>query len=253
MSVMEILQQKKFKILLIGDSCDDVYYYGTVDRLSPEAPVPVLKTSHTKKLKGMASNVFNNLKALYADVDFIHGKESKKTRYVDTRSGYQLLRVDDDVINEPMDVSLIENKDYDAIVISDYNKGFLSYENIQEIVKKFNVPIFLDTKKSDLEKLEGCFIKINESEYNHAISLSKEMIVTLGPRGTYYKGIVYPTNNVEVYDVTGAGDVFLASLAVFYLIYNSIDESIPFANRLSSMSVQHEGAYTIQENDLRQL
>jgi D-beta-D-heptose 7-phosphate kinase/D-beta-D-heptose 1-phosphate adenosyltransferase len=250
---MEILQQKKFKILLIGDSCDDVYYYGTVDRLSPEAPVPVLKTSHTKKLKGMASNVFNNLKALYADVDFIHGKESKKTRYVDTRSGYQLLRVDDDVINEPMDVSLIENKDYDAIVISDYNKGFLSYENIQEIVKKFNVPIFLDTKKSDLEKLEGCFIKINESEYNHAISLSKEMIVTLGPRGTYYKGIVYPTNNVEVYDVTGAGDVFLASLAVFYLIYNSIDESIPFANRLSSMSVQHEGAYTIQENDLRQL
>jgi len=253
MSVMEILQQKKFKILLIGDSCDDVYYYGTVDRLSPEAPVPVLKTSHTKKLKGMASNVFNNLKALYADVDFIHGKESKKTRYVDTRSGYQLLRVDDDVINEPMDVSLIENKDYDAIVISDYNKGFLSYENIQEIVKKFNVPIFLDTKKNDLEKLEGCFIKINESEYNHAISLSKEMIVTLGPRGTYYKGIVYPTNNVEVYDVTGAGDVFLASLAVFYLIYNSIDESIPFANRLSSMSVQHEGAYTIQENDLRQL
>jgi bifunctional ADP-heptose synthase (sugar kinase/adenylyltransferase) len=253
MSVMEILQQKKFKILLIGDSCDDVYYYGTVDRLSPEAPVPVLKTSHTKKLKGMASNVFNNLKALYVDVDFIHGKESKKTRYVDTKSGYQLLRVDDDVINEPMDVSLIENKDYDAIVISDYNKGFLSYENIQEIVKKFNVPIFLDTKKNDLEKLEGCFIKINESEYSHAISLSKEMIVTLGPRGTYYRGIIFPTNNVEVYDVTGAGDVFLASLAVFYLVYNSIDESIPFANRLSSMSVQHEGAYTIQENDLIQL
>ena len=254
MNEMEILQRKKFKILLIGDSCNDIYHYGTIDRLSPEAPVPVLRSTHTKKLKGMASNVYNNLKALYADVTFVHGKESTKTRYIDTKSGYQLLRVDDDVKNDPLDVSKLDNKFYDAIVISDYNKGLLNYDNMQEIIKKFNLtPIFIDTKKKDLAKFEGCFVKINEVEYNQATSFSSGIILTLGANGSYYNGKSYETIPVEVYDVTGAGDVFLASLTMFYLLKYSIEDAIPYANKLSSVSVQHEGVYTIKEDDLRNL
>jgi hypothetical protein len=56
--------QKQFNILLLGDSCLDVYQYGTVDRMSPEAPVPVFVPAHEETRPGMASNVYENLKAL---------------------------------------------------------------------------------------------------------------------------------------------------------------------------------------------
>ena len=58
---MNTQQPKKYKILLIGDNCVDVYQYGTVDRISPEAPVPVFKFSHEERKPGMAGNVANNL------------------------------------------------------------------------------------------------------------------------------------------------------------------------------------------------
>ena len=80
---MDIQQQKQFNILLLGDNCIDVYQYGTVDRISPEAPVPVFKFSHEEKRAGMAGNVKNNLISLGADVTFLHGETSTKTRLVD--------------------------------------------------------------------------------------------------------------------------------------------------------------------------
>ena len=68
---MDIQQQKKFKILLIGDSCKDEYHYGRSHRLSPEAPVPVLNFKNTIVKPGMAANVRENLLAFDCDVDFI--------------------------------------------------------------------------------------------------------------------------------------------------------------------------------------
>ena len=65
MTEQNIQQQKQFKILLLGDNCTDVYQYGTVDRISPEAPVPVFKFSHEENRPGMAGNVFENLKLMY--------------------------------------------------------------------------------------------------------------------------------------------------------------------------------------------
>jgi len=61
---MDTQQLKSFKILLIGDNCLDVYRYGSVDRISPEAPVPVFKFSHEETKPGMAGNVARNLEAL---------------------------------------------------------------------------------------------------------------------------------------------------------------------------------------------
>lgn len=257
MNVMKILQRKKYKILLIGDSCNDFYHYGSVTRISPEAPIPILKTISTKMIKGMASNVYKNLISLKADVDFFHGKESTKTRFIENKSRYQLLRVDDDEKSDPIDLSILESKKYDAIVISDYNKGFIPQDITIKLKEKYkDIPIFIDTKKTDLTFFDGCFIKINELEYDDSINKDVHedcLIVTLGSKGTRYKDKVYSTEKVEVHDVTGAGDVFLSSLCIFYLLTGSIENAIPFANKLATVSVQHEGNYTVQKEDLIKL
>jgi D-beta-D-heptose 7-phosphate kinase/D-beta-D-heptose 1-phosphate adenosyltransferase len=247
------LQREKYKILLVGDACIDRYIYGTVDRISPEAPVPVLKLNGKEEYRpGMASNVYENLKALHCDVFPMYGLPSKKTRFIDTKTGYQLLRVDEDVINSAIHVSENILPNYDAVVISDYNKGCVSYETVREIRSLFRGPIFIDTKKPSMVEFDGCYVKINESEYNAAQTLpsSKYLIVTKGAEGTLYNGKTYPTNRVEVHDVTGAGDVHLASLAVFYLLTGSIENALPYANKLASISVQHQGCYTITNGAL---
>ena len=88
-------QPNSLNVLLIGDSCVDEYVYGTVDRLSPESPVPVLNQTRRETKPGMAANVKVNLEALGCEVDFITNLEPiVKTRYIDERSGYHLLRVD---------------------------------------------------------------------------------------------------------------------------------------------------------------
>ena len=69
-----IQQPTQFNILLVGDDCVDVYQYGTVDRISPEAPVPIFKYSHEERKPGMAGNVACNLEALGCRVNYLHGK-----------------------------------------------------------------------------------------------------------------------------------------------------------------------------------
>lgn len=251
------LQRKKFNILLIGDNCIDRYVFGTVDRISPEAPVPVLKIDNDKEITrpGMAGNVKENLVALGNEVNFLFGATSVKTRIVDSKSGYHLLRVDEDVKSDRIEIQTSIPSHYDAIVISDYNKGTVTYETVNEIRAVFDGPIFIDTKKPGMHEFNGCYVKINESEYNAAQSLPnlEYLIVTKGAQGAQYNGKLYPTNKVEVHDVTGAGDVFLASLATFYLHLGSIEAAIPYANKLAAISVTHKGTYTISEDDLNSL
>jgi len=252
--LVNTLQQKKFKILLVGDACIDRYIYGSVDRISPEAPVPVLKLNGKEEYRpGMSNNVYENLKALHCDVYHLSGTPSKKTRYIDTKSGYQLLRVDEDAKSKPFELVSELPDVYDAIVISDYMKGFITYSNVRELRKVYDGPIFIDTKKDDLQRFDGCFVKVNETEFNRCTSAPKDLIVTLGSKGAMYNRKMYSTEQVEVHDVTGAGDVFLASLATFYLYTGSIEKAIPYANKLASISVQHQGCYTITNKDLNTL
>lgn len=250
----DTLQQKKFKILLIGDSCIDEYYYGSCDRLNPEAPVPVLKIKSWNQTFGMAANVKTNLEAFGCDVDFMTGgKKSIKRRYIDERSKQHIVRVDEDKISppfKPLLKSLALNQ-YNAIVFSDYDKGYITYENVEMIKNEFSGPIFIDTKKPDLKKFNGCFVKINEQENRQKISECDNLIVTLGDKGALYKDKIYPTSKVEVIDVCGAGDTFLAALTYYFLKTKSIENAIMYANKCSAITVQNRGVYSLTLDDIK--
>ena len=237
-------QQTLFKILLVGDNCIDVYQYGTIDRLSPEAPVPVFVPTYKEEREGMAGNVAKNLEALGCEVNYLFGETSVKTRLIDERSRQQIVRIDNDVVSTPITFDTAIPNVYDAIVVSDYNKGTVSYELIEELIA-LSIPIFIDTKKTDLERMQGAWVKINELEYSKIKSECSGLIVTRGSRGAsaIHHEIDVAAPSVEVVDVTGAGDTFLAALTYQYLDTGDIEQAIRFANQASAVTVQHLGVY----------
>jgi D-glycero-beta-D-manno-heptose-7-phosphate kinase len=244
--------QRLSKILLLGDSCYDYYHYGRVNRISPEAPIPVFDFDHVTKKRGMASNVHDNLKALGADVHIVTTFSENKRRYIDLKSGQQLLRVDEKISTEVYgDVAAPLYSDYDAIVISDYNKGFIDYEHITEIRRQFEGPVFIDTKKKDLGKIGDCIVKINEYEYKSLVSYPKpdNLVVTQGGENVKWGNRLYFPPKVDAYDVCGAGDTFLASLVFEYLRKNDMEAAILFAMKAASITVQKIGVYapTLEE------
>ena len=238
-------QPKKFKVLLIGDNCTDVYRYGTVDRISPEAPVPVFKFAREESRPGMVGNVKANLEALGIEVTCLTGNASTKTRLIDTRSRQHILRIDDDVISSSLKFDSISPEffDVDAVVISDYDKGYVSYTLVKDIRDHFEGPVFLDTKKNDLEYFEGCIVKVNAQEREAATSICTDLIVTRGEHGAEYNGTIYPGKQIDVADVCGAGDTFLAALTYQYLKTPDIVDAIKFAILAGAVTVQHPGVY----------
>lgn len=250
MTEQNIQAHKKFKILLIGDKGADFYIYGNVNRISPEAPVPIFTANAAIEKPGMADNVRLNLEMLGCDVTFIHGDVSEKERLIDERSKQQIIRIDRDVKSPPILVNKEMLAGYDAIVISDYNKGSVSYELIEQAIRSKAI-VFVDTKKPDLERMQGAWVKINELEYSKIKSECSGLIVTKGAAGAIvpHHEFSSPAPSVEVVDVTGAGDTFLAALTYMYLLTRKIEVSIEFANRASAITVQHVGCYapTLEE------
>lgn len=246
-------QPKKLKVLLIGDNCNDVYRYGTVDRISPEAPVPIFKFVREETRAGMVGNVRNNLESLGIEVVCLTGNSSTKTRLIDLRSKQHVLRIDDDVISRPI---LFDNIDpellkVDAIIISDYDKGYVSYTLVKDLRDHFKGPIFVDSKKPDLEYFEGCFVKVNAQERDAATSICTDLIVTRGEHGAEYNNVTYPAPKTEVVDVCGAGDTFISALAYQFLKTNDIDESIKFAVLAGAVTVQHSGVYAPKLEEIK--
>jgi D-beta-D-heptose 7-phosphate kinase/D-beta-D-heptose 1-phosphate adenosyltransferase len=253
-------RQEPFKILLIGETCEDIYLYGQVNRISPEAPVPVVEYCHEESFSGMASNVKKNLQAFGCFVNLITNKEEiKKVRVVDQESNHQLLRIDHDT-----KVSPIKNVEvraaflhyaYDAIVISDYNKGFLSIDDLKLISQNFNGPVFIDTKKKDLYTESNTYFKINQKEFDSLKNKpdDSQLIVTLGSQGAMHDNNVYPSQSVNVYDVVGAGDAFLSGLVYGYLMFNDMGSAISLANKVASIVVQQPGTYSLTSDDVRSL
>ena len=233
------------KILLIGDNGIDQYQFGTVTRISPEAPVPILNYTHTTTKPGMAANVQNNLEKLGCEVDFVHGiKTCIKTRVIDQKTGQHLVRIDQDIPSKPVKIDYTDIEQYNAIVVSDYNKGSVEYETIENLRKNYRGPIFVDTKKTDLARFEGCYVKINQLEYEAAKTYPTELIVTLGRNGVRYKEHKISTPQVEAFDVCGAGDTFLSALAYNYVLSSDILSAIEFATRAASVTIQHVGVYS---------
>ena len=244
--------QKQLKILLIGDSCTDEYVYGTCERLNPEAPVPILNLKRKETTRGMAWNVRENLMSFGMEVFILTNHESiTKTRYIDEKSNQLILRVDDESLLKPMDYELPEDE-YDALVISDYDKGFLTQKKIFELTQWFDGPVFIDSKKTTLPG--DAYIKINEEEFKKITHYNPEtLIVTKGGKGAEYKGKLYEGEKVKVYDVVGAGDTFLSALVYFYLICGTIEKAIPYANKAAAIAVQNFGTYVLTENDVKDL
>ncbi len=248
-------------VLVIGDSCTDVFVYGNCDRLAPEAPVPVFHEVSRNVNSGMAGNVKENLEAIAKrykidiNVDLLTNKEKiTKTRYMDKSSNHLIMRIDDekeverinldDVLSGEFDLS-----QYDAVIVSDYNKGFLSEVDINMISRQART--FLDTKKylgnwaKDVE-----FIKINKHEHKKHMGdipeeLDKRLIITYGEEGCMYMYKIYPTRDVPISDISGAGDTFMAGFVFNYLQTDDPVEAIDFAQMCASKVVSKRGVSTI--------
>lgn len=253
-----------FNVLLVGDACTDIYHYGYCNRLSPEAPVPVLKHNHTETRDGMCLNVRNNLIAFNISVESLTNKKIiRKERFVDLKTKQHLLRTDfgENLRLKPCTRSQLERikfSNLDTIIISDYNKGFIDDNNIKIILskaKKNGVSVFVDSKKNDLSIFENCVIKINQVEYNKVVKFPKqhELIVTAGEEGASWNNKIFPTQRCDVFDVCGAGDTFMAALVFEYLQTKSFEKSIKFANKCARLVVQKFGTYTLTKEDVNDL
>jgi bifunctional ADP-heptose synthase (sugar kinase/adenylyltransferase) len=253
------------KVLIVGDSCKDIFIYGKVKRLTPEAPVPVFNPVKEKTNDGMAKNVANNVEALDATIFTVTNKNSiKKIRYVDDKSNQLVLRVDEHDYCDRIDPVLLstikDNKcdlpmnnieKIDGIIVSDYCKGFLHEDDIKFICDN-NKNVFVDTKKKLGTWIDNVdFLKINDLEYEENKSFFEynsidfKTIVTKGSMGCTYKGKLYPTEPVPVKDISGAGDTFLAGLVVEYLRTKDIVKSIGFAQECTKIVVQKHGVSTV--------
>ena len=245
-------QQKQYKVLLIGDSCIDEYVYGTCERLNPEAPVPILKYNRKETRDGMAWNVRKNLKSFGLEVYMLTNEEKIiKTRYIDEKYNHQILRVDTESIVKPMNYDLPKEK-FDAIVISDYDKGFITKQKLFEIVFTSSCPVFVDSKKTELPE-SNCYLKINDAESKLLKGKHDNLIITKGSAGAEFAGVHYPGNKVNVFDAVGAGDTFLSALVYFYLKCGRIEEAIPYANKAASIAVQNFGTYVLTEQDVYEI
>lgn len=242
-------------ILCIGDSCVDFYHYGVINRMSPEAPVPIVDVNRIEKKPGMASNVLANLSAFGHNVIFITQNEIiEKRRFIDERTHQHILRVDKEVPIKPLEKRDIRHLLFDAIVISDYDKGYISQDVLQYIIGESTCPVFIDTKKTNLLNFEReeCFIKVNEMEYSRLFHQEvRNLIVTLGDQGCKTDGVMVPVEPIDVFDATGAGDVFIAAFAHAYLKYGQLFPSLKYANKAARLSVQHSGVYTLTEDDIK--
>ena len=251
------------KVLVIGDVIIDKYIYGTSTRISPEAPVPVITYIEEKETRGGAGLVYENLKSLGVDVDMFEtpGEVSVKTRII--CDGHYITRIDDDaqangteVLKQVQETNFSQ---YDYVLLSDYNKGVL--DEAREIIKHintFNCKIIVDPKENQWFYEGAWLVKPNYSEFESlefdnwqgniiTTNAGEEVIATID--GKRYE---VPVDNLEVADVTGAGDCFLASFVYALTKGYNYEKAIKIAVQGSTESVKHAGTYILKKADLEE-
>ena len=249
------------KVLVLGDVIIDKYIYGTSTRISPEAPVPVITYIEEKETRGGAGLVYENLKSLGVDVDLFEtqGQVSVKTRII--CDGHYVTRIDDDaqangteVLKQVQETNFSQ---YDYVLLSDYNKGVL--DEAREIIKHintFNCKIIVDPKENQWFYEGAWLVKPNYSEFESlefdnwqgniiTTNAGEEVVTTID--GKRYE---VPVDNLEVADVTGAGDCFLASFVYALTKGYDCEKAIKVAVRGSTESVKHAGTYILKKADL---
>ena len=299
----------KPNILVIGDLMLDHYIFGSATRLSPEAPVPIVNVKKENKIIGGAANVASNLVDLGAVVSLagIIGndrpgeeiksilstknigteliiKDDSRTTTVKTRviaGNHQIVRIDQEEIHD-ITTGLEELffnalrpciESCDIVILSDYNKGLLTYNLSLKIIETCNAlhkKIIVDPKGLDYTKYKGSFIiKPNRKELAEAAKTDKThsqedliaaasvifsttaasyLIVTLSEGGiaiiTPGDCKILPVVATEVYDVTGAGDTVIATLAYCIALGFSIEEACAVSNYAAAIVIKHIGSAT---------
>ena len=303
----------KGHVLVFGDIILDRYISGSVDRVSPEAPVPVLKPSNEEIRLGGAANVALNLSSLGSNTTLIGvtGKDESSTQIIDLlkknnikkalskskhptisklrilASQQQLIRIDNEeefsetdwqssLSNYRKHISLKKNK---VLIISDYEKGTL--KNIPLIIreaKKLKKIILVDPKGDDFSKYKSAdIITPNFQEFEKVVGkvnsepeITKKgkdlikslnlnsLLITRGSEGMTLldkrNGKVvredFPTEARDVFDVSGAGDTVIASIAAGLAGGFSLSESIRLANLAAGIVVGKSGTATVNQAEL---
>ncbi len=303
-------QIAKSKVLVIGDSMLDTYYEGDAERISPEAPVPVIRVASTKYLLGGAANVARNISSLGGNAKLISlvGKDfaAKKIRELLIKSNIeisliesqhrpstvksrifarnqQVLRFDEELCLEiqksekkqvlaEIEQNLEENT---TIILSDYGKGLIYKNLINDIyllanAKKIEKPkILIDPKPNnkkfysnafiltpntkETEELSGIKIKNNADVVRAGKSLisklrAENLLITLGAKGmALFVGneiIHIKSTAKQVYDVTGAGDTVIATIASCINVNCDLKTACKIATVAAGIVVEKVGSAT---------
>jgi rfaE bifunctional protein kinase chain/domain len=298
------------RVLIVGDVMLDRYWFGEVSRISPEAPVPVVKIEKVEERPGGAANVARNCAALGAKVSLLSvvgADEAGKTlaRLMDDANiesslhedtglnttvklrvigrQQQLLRIDFE--NTP-DHEVLRGKladfsarlaDCDVVILSDYGKGGLTH--ITEMIRRAKdagKPVLVDPKGDDYTRYTGAtLLTPNRAElrevtgkwHNEAELVTKAqqlresldltaLLVTRSEEGMTLFSADGVRNEAavarEVYDVSGAGDTVIATLAVMLASGSSLDQALFLANRAAGVVVGKLGTATCSLDELKQ-
>jgi D-beta-D-heptose 7-phosphate kinase / D-beta-D-heptose 1-phosphate adenosyltransferase len=302
------------RVLVVGDLMLDRYLWGAVDRISPEAPVPVIRLDHETQVAGGAANVAANLRGLGCEVsvagvvgvdeggrqllDLMKAMRIEtagvvsisdrpticKTRILGGRQ--QMLRVDVEMsgtFKEELQrrlLSAIESQitECSAILLSDYGKGVLGESVCQAVLRRareLSVPTFVDPKGLRYEKYAGCdVISPNRMELAAATSTDQcdlellmqrgeklrvelgigQLMVTLGELGITLLDTTgahrFPALAREVFDVSGAGDTVIATVAAAVASGLPLEDAIRLANLAAGIVVGKLGTVPITREEL---
>ncbi len=292
------LDFSNIKTLLIGDFMIDHYIMGNSHRMSPEAPVPVIIPEEEYSIPGGAGNVAMNLRSMGAQVTCagavgndnwgrklisILNDEGISTNYINIidnhvttlkkrfySNGKQIVRIDQEICLDWESNEEIDYKEYDIIIVSDYNKGVINSININADI------VIVDPKKNDFSSyksahiitpnlnelqratnskikddqsiIDACneLIKINGFDYIVAKKGSKGMIV-VGKDNFVKKIDAHPVENP---DVTGAGDTVISTLSLAYAFTGDIERSAKIANTAAAIAVNKTGTASVTIDEI---
>jgi len=259
-------------ILVCGDAMLDRYITGVVERISPEAPVPVVKVENEVLKVGGAANVLANVQALGAEAQGVFSPSPRQVEKVRIISqGQHVVRLDYDREQDPITLDAVTPARY--VLFSDYGKGAL--EDISLLIAKCrSSTILVDPKGRNWEKYRGAhYIKPNIHEFKDLMGgwysesglegLARELIRHLDLRGLlltrgaggmtlFTPGETFHVDSVarEVYDVCGAGDTAIATFTVALSMGLHPNLATHYANKAAGIAVKHLGAYVVRREEV---
>lgn len=299
---------RRARVLVVGDVMLDRYWFGEVSRISPEAPVPIVKVDRIEDRPGGAANVARNVAALGARSSLLSvvgadepgrslqqllRREKVSTSLHADRTiattvklrvigrQQQLLRADFETVPSH-EVLASKLKDYqrllkscDVVILSDYGKGGLAHiAKMIALARKRGIPVLVDPKGEDYSRYRGATLVTpnraelravtgtwtGEAMLNRKAQALRQrlglggLLVTRSEEGMtlYRRGsrLHVPAQAREVYDVSGAGDTVIATLAVMLASGESMENAVRIANRAASIVVGKFGTAVVYPDEL---